>query len=128
MISLKRGDIVIADFGPRYVRSSVQAGLRPAIVLQNDNQNSASPTTIIAPLTTVLKKQALSSHVVIGKRFGLRERSMVLLEQIRTVNQTSVIKVVGHIDDDSVIDCLNQALLKTLGIHEDCTSSEEVLL
>ena len=125
MTSLKRCDIVIADVGPTSETSSVQAGLRPAVVLQNDKQNAASPTTIIAPITSVLKKTDMSSHVVLGCRFGLRKDSMILLEQTRTINQTSIIKTVGQIDDDSVVARINTGLLKTFGISEsDILNSE----
>lgn len=118
MTSLKHFDLVIADFGSNN-GTSEQSGIRPAVVLQNTAQNAASPTTIIAPITSVLKKTHMSSHIVLGKRFGLYKESMVLLEQIKTINQSSIIKTIGHINDESVIASINQGILKTLGISEN---------
>ena len=115
MITLHRGDIVLVNFG-NHNGTSVQAGSRPAVVLQNTEQNAASPTTIIAPLTSVLKKPDSSYHVVLGKRFNLRENSMVLTEQIKTISQTSIKKTIGHINDPSVLARIDRALISTLGI------------
>ncbi len=115
MTSLRHFDIVVADFGSNN-GASEQSGIRPAVVLQNDTQNAAAPTTIIAPITSVLKKTHMSSHIVLGRRFGLYKESMVLLEQIKTVNQSSITKTIGHINDDTVITSINQGILKTFGI------------
>ena len=88
MTSLKLYDIVIIDLGHQSGSdSSVQQGLRPALILQNDKQNAASTTTIAAPITSCLKKTSMFSHILLGKRFGLRTESMLLLEQLRTVDQ-----------------------------------------
>lgn len=115
MITLHRGDIVLVNFG-NHNGTSLQEGSRPAVVLQNSAQNASSPTTIIAPLTSVLKKPDSSYHVVLGKRFNLRENSMLLTEQIKTISQTSIKKTIGHIDDPSVLARIDQALISTLGI------------
>lgn len=121
MITLHRGDIVLVNFG-KHNGTSVQEGSRPAVVLQNTAQNASSPTTIIAPLTKVLKKPDKSYHVVLGKRFNLRENSMLLTEQIKTISQTSIKKTVGHIDDPSVLARIDRALISTL----DISTSKEV--
>lgn len=115
--SLKRGDLVIVEFGP--ASGSVQGGKRPAVVLQNDVQNHYSPTTIVAPITSVLKKAELSSHIIIGRRFGLCKESMVLVEQIRTINQSDIIRVIGSITDKQVMSKINNGLLHTLGKASD---------
>lgn len=124
--SVTRGDIVIFDFGTN--NGNVQGGVRPAVALQS---NAQSPVTIIAPLTTELKKPQMSAHVILGKRFGLRESSMVLLEQLTTVNKSSLGPYIGHIDDPQVMRRIDQGLCKTLGIQSgacpsDDSSSEEV--
>ena len=126
---IKRGDIVTFDFGPNV--GSVQGGRRPAVVLQNDRQNNSSPTTIIAPLTTELKKPELPSHIILGRRFGLRLNSMVLLEQLTTVNKCALDSYIGHIDDPQIMRKINQGLIMTLGIQSspcqsDSSSPEEV--
>ena len=83
---VKRGEIYLYDFGSN--SESIQNGLRPVLVVQCDEGNQASSTTIVAALTTVIKKRYMPSHIVLGDNFGLREPSMVMLEQIRTVNQS----------------------------------------
>lgn len=117
--SLKRGDLVIVEFAPGF--GSVQGGKRPAIVLQNNTQNTYSPTTIVAPITSVLKKTNLSSHIVLGRRFGLMKESMVLMEQVRTVNQSDIIKVIGSVTDEQMMANINSSLLHTFGMP--CNSS-----
>ena len=115
------------DFGPN--NGSLQAGNRPAVVIQNDTLNTNSTVTIIAPLTTELKKTRMSAHVVLGSRFGLPRDSMVLLEQLRTVNQNDLGSYIGFIDDPQIIKQIHQGLINTLGIqsrsHSDDSSSEE---
>ena len=71
---------------------SIQNGVRPALVVQCDEGNSASSTTIIAAVTAVIKKRYLPSHIILGDRFGLKESSMVMLEQLKTVNQSDLIE------------------------------------
>ena len=82
---VQRGDIFYYDFGVK--EGSIQSGIRPVLILQCDEGNNASPTTIVAAITTAVKKRYLPTHVVLGAEFGLRENSMVLLEQISTINQ-----------------------------------------
>lgn len=120
---LKRLDIVIVDFGPLVENSSVQCLVRPALVLQPTAMNKTSTTTIVCPLSKVKKKLFLPYHIVLGKRFGLRFDSIALLEQTTVIDQSSIIKRIGHIDDDSeVARSINRGLIRTLGIHE-CESS-----
>lgn len=115
MITLHRGDIVLINFG-NHNGTSLQGGYRPAIVVQNTAQNTSSPTTIIAPLTSVLKKADKPYHVVLGKRFNLRENSMVLTEQLMTINQSAIKRIIGYIDDPDVLTDIDQSLVHTLGI------------
>ena len=75
---VKRGEIYLYDFGTN--EGSIQNGLRPALVVQCDEGNKASCTTVIAATTTVIKKRYLPSHIILGDRFGLKEPSMVMLE------------------------------------------------
>lgn len=120
---LKRLDIVTVDFGPLVESSSVQSGVRPALVLQPTSMNITSTTTIVCPLSSVKKKLHLPYHIELGKRFGLRMDSIALLEQITIIDQSAIIKRIGHIDDDSVAADINRGLLKTLGIHESESSA-----
>lgn len=127
--SIIRGDIVVFDFGNN--TGSVQCGKRPAVVLQNDILNASSPAVIIAPITSAQKPQ-MPAHVILGRRFGLyKESSMVLLEQIRTVSKSKLVKRIGHINDEGVMHLIDKGLCETLGIQSgacpsDDSSSEEV--
>ena len=124
--TFKRGDIVMYDFGEN--RGSVQNGYRPAVVLQNNDQNENSPTTVIAPTTTARKKQEMFAHVYLGKRFGLRSKSMILLEQLRTVNQSDLGKKVGHIDDQEVINKINSGLKKLLDLRKQGCDIKAIII
>ena len=79
-----RGDLFYYDFGDN--SGSVQSGERPVLVIQADDYNQNAPTIIVAAVTSVIKKRYLPSHIILGEEFGLKKPSMVLLEQIRTVN------------------------------------------
>lgn len=80
---ISHGDLFYYDFGER--EGSIQSGVRPVLVVQANEFNTNAPTIIVASLTTVLKKRYLPSHIILGKEFGLKKPSMVLLEQIQTI-------------------------------------------
>ena len=123
--SIKRGDIFLFDFGTN--KGNVQCGIRPSVILQYDRQNTHSPTTVIAPLTTELKRPDMHVHVVLGKHFGLLENSMVLLEQLRTINQQDLGPYIGHIDDSKVMKQIDMGLGKLLGIKSLYRSEEDTI-
>ena len=112
-----RGDIYKFDFGQN--PGSVQCGIRPAVVIQNNNLSAHSPVVIVAPVSSVQKKQSMPAHVFLGQRFGLILESQVLLEQIRTVPQSQLGKYIGHIDDEAIMHLIDDGLCKTLGISSD---------
>ena len=114
--SIRRGDIILYNFGTN--TGSVQCGTRPAVVLQNDEQNDHSPTTIIAPITSANKKQEMFAHISLGKRFGLSRSSMVLLEQLQTVNQNELGAYIGHISDVNILHRIDRGLKKVLSLKE----------
>ena len=116
----ERGDIILYSFK---ATGSVQNGLRPAVIIQNTKQNASSPTTIIAPLTSELKKTQMFAHVVLGKRFGLRQSSQVLLEQLQTVNIADFGPYIGHIDDEEILHLIDLGLCKVLGIQSGSLDS-----
>jgi mRNA interferase MazF len=109
---VKRGEIYLYDFGSN--PESIQNGLRPVLVVQCDEGNQASPTTIVAALTTAIKKRYMPSHIVLGDNFGLKEPSMVMLEQIRTVNQSELTKYIGFVDSEYLQKKINIGLKKAL--------------
>ncbi len=112
--SVNRGEIYTYDFG--VTEGSVQSGRRPVLVLQADSFNEKAPTVIVAAITTVIKKRYLLSHVILGENFGLSRPSMVLLEQIQTVNKSSLTDYIGYIDDEKVWQRINIVLKKTFGL------------
>lgn len=114
---VKRGEIYLYDFGIN--EGSIQSGRRPVIVIQGNEGNQASTTTIVAAITSVIKKRYLPSHVILGENFGLREPSMVLLEQLKTVNQNELLKYIGVVDNEYVLKQLNIGLKKAMGLWID---------
>ena len=111
---IRRGDIYYYNFGEN--PGSIQCGLRPVLVLQADNFNEHSTTVIIAAITSVTKKRYLPSHIDLGENSGLKKPSMVLLEQIRTVNQSELLDYVGVIDDERTWKQINIGIKKTFGL------------
>lgn len=114
---VQRGEIYLYDFGNN--GGSIQNGVRPALVVQCDEGNAASSTTIIAAITSVIKKRFLPTHIIVGNRFGLKSPSMVMLEQLKTVNQSDLIEYIGKIDDEHCMKKLNIGIKKALGLWVD---------
>ncbi len=113
--AVKRGDIVLCDLGSK--TGSVQKGLRPVLVLQHNQYNESSPTTIIAPISSVKKKPRLFAHIDLGKNYGLDNRSMVLLEQLRVIDQENVGELIGHINlQDETMKQIDRGLVKLLDV------------
>lgn len=111
---IKRGDLFYYDFGER--AGSIQSGVRPVLVLQADDYNQNAPTIIVACVTAVIKKRYLPSHILLGEDFGLKKPSMVLLEQIQTVNKEHLTDYIGTVDDEHLWRQINAALKKTFGL------------
>lgn len=112
MKNVKRGEIYYADLSP--VIGSEQDGTRPVLILQNDIGNRFSPTTIIAPMTSVPKKQALPTHIVIDYDF-LESKSTILLEQIRTIDKTRLSDYLGQLSCEDILR-INDAMAISLGM------------
>ena len=97
----RRGDIYYADLNPFI--GSEQGGKRPVLVLQNNDGNFFSPTLIIAPMTTkVYKKQELPTHYVLKKAGTLKHPSIVLLEQIRTIDKCRILSYQGKVSKEQM--------------------------
>lgn len=111
---IKRGDIYYYDFGKN--NGSVQCGKRPVLCIQSDEFNSKAPTIIVAAITTVIKKQYLPSHVLLPENTGLKQPSMVLIEQIRAVNKSDLETYIGFVDDEQTWRYINNAVKKTFGL------------
>ena len=96
---VKRGDVFYADLSP--VIGSEQGGVRPVLVVQNDVGNKYSPTLIVAAITSQINKAKLPTHIEIcATDYGLPKDSVVLLEQIRTIDKKRLREKVGHFDED----------------------------
>ena len=113
-MTVKRGDIYYADLSP--VVGSEQGGLRPVLIVQNDIGNKHSPTVIAAAITSRLGKAKLPTHIdVYAERFGLVKDSVILLEQIRTIDKTRLREKMGHIDD-VLMQKVNNAITISFGL------------
>lgn len=112
-MKVKRGDIFYADLSP--VVGSEQGGVRPVLVVQNDVGNKYSPTVIIAAITSQMNKVKLPTHVEVSADFGLPKNSVVLLEQIRTIDKKRLREKVGY-TDEFFMKKVNEALLKSVGV------------
>lgn len=116
--NLKRirwGDIYYCDLGK--MKGSVQCGKRPVIVVQTNKLNYASPTVTVAIITSVLKKATMNTHIEIGKECGLKEPSMIMLEQLRTVDKLEELdEFIGNVSDEDKIIQIQRGLKYALGI------------
>ena len=97
-MNVRRGDIYYADLSP--VIGSEQGGLRPVLIVQNDVGNKYSPTVIAAAITSRMSKTKLPTHIdVYANKVGLAKDSVILLEQIRTIDKKRLKEKMGHLDD-----------------------------
>ena len=112
MKKIKRGEIYYADLSP--IIGSEQDGMRPVLVLQNDVGNKHSPTTIVAAITSRKTKAALPTHVTFMAEF-MKSESIVLLEQIRTIDKTRLGECIGKIDKDTM-GAVDKAIIVSFGI------------
>ena len=111
---VKRGDIYYADLSP--VVGSEQGGIRPVLVIQNDIGNKYSPTVIAAAITSQINKAKMPTHIELAaKDYGLNKDSVILLEQIRTIDKRRVREKIGRIDD-GLMARVNNALSISFGL------------
>lgn len=114
-MEIKRGDIFYADLSP--VIGSEQGGIRPVLVIQNDVGNRYSPTIIISAITSKLSKAKLPTHIEIpGELYGLNKDSVILLEQVRTIDKRRLREKAGHLDK-MLMDRVNEALSTSFGLE-----------
>ena len=97
---MKMFDIYYADLSKNTVNSE-QGGIRPVIVIQNDIGNKYSPTLIVLPITSEIKKENMPTHCILHKSIknGLKIDSMVLAEQIRVIDKSRILDYIGHLDN-----------------------------
>lgn len=111
---IRRGDIFYADLRP--VIGSEQGGVRPVLIIQNDIGNKHSPTIIIAAITSQMNKAKLPTHIELSaKKYGLVKDSVILLEQVRTIDKSRLKEKVCHLDEN-VLKSIDKALLISLAL------------
>jgi mRNA interferase MazF len=113
---IKRGELYYADLSP--VVGSEQGGIRPILIVQNDTGNKYSPTIIAAAVTSKLNKAKLPTHIELNaKEFGLSKDSVILLEQIRTLDKRRLKERIGELPP-TTMQKVNTALLISLGFEQ----------
>lgn len=115
--NVKRGDIYYADLSP--VVGSEQGGVRPVLIVQNDTGNRHSPTVIAAAITSQTGKARLPTHIALSaKNYGLPKDSVVLLEQIRTLDKKRLREHMGWVDE-AAMQKVDSAIAVSFGLHTD---------
>lgn len=110
---MNRGDIYLVDFSDNV--GSEQAGLRPAVIVQNECHNKSSPTTIVCPMTSRQKKET-GTHVTLSPEdCGVRTTSIVLCEQIRVIDKSRMVRKVGTVTQQKILD-INKKLMVSIGL------------
>ncbi len=113
---IKRGEIYFAQLNP--VVGSEQGGIRPVLVIQNDIGNQYSPTTIVLAITSQINKAKLPTHVELkAEQYGLERDSVILAEQIRTIDKTRLKQRIAILDEEMMI-YVDQALEVSLGLSD----------
>ena len=114
-MDVRRGDLYYADLSP--VIGSEQGGVRPVLIIQNNTGNKFSPTIIASAITSQLSKARLPTHIELAKgQFGLLKDSVILLEQIRTLDKRRLKEKLGTLDE-SRMRKVDKAILISLGFY-----------
>lgn len=114
-MTVKRGDIYYADLSP--VVGSEQGGIRPVLIIQNDVGNRYSPTVIAAAITSQQDKAKLPTHISVqAEGSGLQKNSIVLLEQVRTIDKRRLKEKMGNLDI-GIMDQVDRALSVSFGLQ-----------
>ena len=115
MLYVKRGELYYADLSP--VVGSEQGGTRPVLIVQNNMGNKHSPTVIAAAITSQMNKARLPTHIeLVGPTVGLTKNSVVLLEQIRTIDKKRLKEHMGRLDDE-MMNKVDDAIAVSFGLH-----------
>lgn len=112
---IRRGDVYLADLSP--VQGSEQGGVRPVVIIQNDTGNKYSPTVIVAAINGRINKAKIPTHVEIEKKkYKLDKDSVILLEQIRTLDKKRLKEKLTYLSDDKMKE-VDNALMISLGLN-----------
>jgi len=110
---VERGEIYYADLNP--VQGSEQGGIRPVLIIQNNVGNKYSPTVIVAAITSNIKKVTLPTHIVLPEIDGLFKKSVILLEQIRTIDKSRLHNKVAVVSPE-IMSQVDKALMISMGV------------
>lgn len=104
MKKVKRGEIYLADLGEVncYSKSSIQAGYRPVVILQNDITTKNSNVVTVAPVTSRNKTKKMKSHITIDGTCGISKESLILLEQITTIDKSQLDRKIGILTEEKI--------------------------
>ena len=116
---IQRGDIYYADLRPAI--GSEQDGIRPVLVIQNNTGNRHSPTVIAAAITAKQTKAHLPTHVTVGRVPGMHSRSIVMLEQVSTIDKSRLLDYIGHMRPGAM-----QRVDKAIGVSMGCGVSKGI--
>lgn len=115
-LQIKRGDLYFADLSP--VTGSEQGGNRPVVIIQNDIGNKFSPTVIVAAITSKINKAKLPTHIEISAEdYRLQKDSVILVEQIRTIDKKRLQDKIGHLTDE-LMTKVNEAIEISFGLKQ----------
>lgn len=115
-ITIKKGDIYYADLTP--VVGSEQGGIRPVLIIQNNKGNCHSPTVIVAAITSRPNKHGIPTHIELGKQVrGLRNESVILLEQVRTIDRIRLKSYIGSLSG-AMLRKVDKEILVSFGVTE----------
>ena len=118
--TVRRGDIFYADLSP--VVGSEQGGTRPVLIIQNDTGNRHSPTVIAAAITSQTGKARLPTHInIAGGSVGLSKDSVILLEQVRTIDKRRLREHMGRLDEQHM-SMVNDAIAVSFGLNDNRTT------
>lgn len=113
---VKWGEIYYCDLGSG--KGSVQNKLRPVLIIQNDTGNENGPTTVVAAISSAIKKMYMPTHIMLDRTCGLKEKSIVMLEQIRTIDKTSELReYIGTVRDTQTKEAIKRGIAIEMGIQ-----------
>lgn len=125
-MQIRKGDIFYADLTP--VVGCEQGGIRPVLVIQNDTGNRYSPTVIVAAITSHIDKHPLPTHIFLDNRqHRLRNNSVVLLEQVRTIDRSRLLEYIGHLNEQTLT-AVDHALAVSFGMEPVSVSEHQMCL
>ena len=124
-MKIRKGDLYYADLTP--VVGSEQGGVRPVLMIQNDIGNRYSPTVIVAAITSKVDKHPLPTHVPLDSVNGLRRDSVILLEQVRTIDRSRLREYIGRLEPNALVE-VNQALAISFGMEQTNTQAQQMCM